>query len=674
MEKSKRISHIKHVSLSVLESRMKRAVRPKDRLWALLRLAEELAGHEAVQIERALLLFAEAELLAETTGERRGVASAIRGAGNCHLRLSNHVAALALLERALPIAEQTGYAECEIAILRDMGHIYRRQSRQDLALKTLGKCAELAELIGNTHIQASALDLMGTSLHNLGRYQEALGCFTKGLALLDDTDPLLKGVSATTADRAIILMNIGNALRSLGRYAEALSALGQSHRLSVAGNRNEGLCQGSIGVLYAEMGDYPNALSFLFASATILEQVGDKRNLANTYGNLMRVYLLLGNTEQTADFGEKAIAVFDEIGDKLGQAATYENLGEYYLDRGQNIRAKQLLKRCLNLSREIGSKDYEADALTVLAKLDVNLCKFTTADKLYQKALAIASESGYQEGTIAALLGLGALFHKRGEPDQALPILERAVTIAGEIHSRRHEQKAHQMLADVLEAKGEIKRALIHSKLASGIKEEILGMEKQKTITEIQIRFNIEKSEQETALLKKEVELMKHGRDLQSQEIERMTISLAEKTEAIRKISRRIKEIIAGYRVSGVASPPNSQNPIPDFSQFEPLLSEIEQEHLAGAEKKIFHNEFQLVHRDILERLSKYYPNLTLMERKICVLLREQLSAKEMAVMLKVSTRTIGTHRYRIRKKMKIGRRASLITVLEELQVQNPKR
>jgi tetratricopeptide (TPR) repeat protein/DNA-binding CsgD family transcriptional regulator len=654
----------KDVGVSVLEARFKRAIRPKDRLWAMIRLAGGLRGKNATQTKRALILFAGAECLAESIHDRRGLAAAIRGTGSCQFDLFDNAAALELFGRALPIAEQTGDVEMEIIILLDMGHVYVRQSRNDLALETLQKCAELAELIGNYRMQASALNQKGRALMDLGRYQEAIECHTKSLALFDYT--------GWADDQAVALIHLSNALRFLGRYAEALSSLERASELlnhARLNRQNEAICQGSIGIIYVEIGDYLNAISSLFACAKILERIGDKLNLANTYGNLMHVCLLLGNVEQATDFGEKALAIFEKIGNKRGQAGMFVNLAEQYLYRDQRTRTKQLLNQCLTLSREIGSKDYETAALIILAKLEVDLDRFTTAEKLYQKALFIANASGDRDSTTAALLGLGSLFNKQRKPERALSFLENAIVTAEEIHSRRYEQEAHQMLAEALEAKSDFKFALTHTKLASSIKEEILGLEKQKAITKLQIRSDIEKSEQEKVLLKKEMEI-------KSQEIEKMAMMLMEKTETIRSTSRHIREIV-------------KQCSTKRGSQFNELLAEIGARVPGTGDREIKSSdpsprrvgdagfsdsgsrspdpgleEFHLVYRDTLRKFSKHYPTLTMTERKISVLLADGLSTKQMSLLLKITPHTIEWHRRHIRKKMKLRRGANLTAVL----------
>ena len=639
---SKHTYPVREVSVSVLEGRLKRAVRPKDRLWAAVRFAERLLEDNALQTEQALVLLIEAKQLAENIGDRRGMAATIRSIGSCKLNLFHFTAALEMFELALSIAEQTGDAEMEIKILLNIGGVYIKQSRHDLALETLQKCAELAELVGNTQLQAFALHQIGDVFTDYGRYDESLECHMKSLTLLNRTGLIY--------DRAITLMYMGNTLRLMGRYAEALSSTVEARQLCRIGrhDRIEGGCQNNIGLIYTEIGDYPNALSSFLTSAKILERVGNRLDLALVHGNLMGLYLKLGNPEQARYFGEKTLTIYEEIGNKHGQASIFILLGESCLNRGEKVRAKRFLKQSISLSGEIGAKEFEAKAITMLANLEIDRGEFAGAEKLLQNALAIASEINNRECIVATFLGFGTLFNKQAQLDRALPFLEHAITIAQETRSRPQEQEAERMLAETLEAKGDLKRALMHWKLASSVQEAMLGIEKQKAITAIQIHAAIETSEKEKALLRK-------GTKLKSREVERMAMDLTEKTELIRSTSRRVKEIVKLVGRNGRS--PHSQ-------LLEGLLSDLN--HSLG-DKRVIPNEFQLVHRNTLQKLSKNYPTLSLTERKVCVLLHDGLSSKQMADMLKISTRTVDWHRTQIRKKMKLEREASLSTTLAKI-------
>ena len=92
---------------------------------------------------------------------------------------------------------------------------------------------------------------------------------------------------------------------------------------------------------------------------------------------------------------------------------------------------------------------------------------------------------------------------------------------------------------------------------------------------------------------------------------------------------------------------------------FDELLSELTQD-----KKTVFNNEFQMVHRKVLQKLSKQYPDLTPAERKVCLLLRDGLSIKQMSGILKISNGAVRKYRYHVRQKMKLDRKRNLTSVL----------
>ena len=201
------------------------------------------------------------------------------------------------------------------------------------------------------------------------------------------------------------------------------------------------------------------------------------------------------------------------------------------------------------------------------------------------------------------------------------------------------------MLAETLEAKGSHEQSLQHWKIAWSIKEDMLGPQKQKAIAEILIRSSTEKLENERTRLRKDVRL-------KSQEIERLTMHLMEKNESMRIINRRVKEIakLTDKKI-GIA-----------HSKLSELLSTVN--YSLDEKKKVVPYEFQLVYREVLQKFSKEYPTLTPNQYKICVLLRNGLSTKQIADTLKISIRTVDWHRNRIRKEMKLERKASLTMTL----------
>lgn len=73
-----------------------------------------------------------------------------------------------------------------------------------------------------------------------------------------------------------------------------------------------------------------------------------------------------------------------------------------------------------------------------------------------------------------------------------------------------------------------------------------------------------------------------------------------------------------------------------------------------------FELHFNQIHQDFLKRIKEDFPELTHRDIKLCAYLRMNLSSKEIAPLLNISTRGIEASRYRIRRKMNLDPEVNL--------------
>ena len=75
---------------------------------------------------------------------------------------------------------------------------------------------------------------------------------------------------------------------------------------------------------------------------------------------------------------------------------------------------------------------------------------------------------------------------------------------------------------------------------------------------------------------------------------------------------------------------------------------------------------FLKVHEGFYEKLMADYPSLSPNDLRICALLRLNLSSKDIAKILHMSSPSVNVSRSRIRKKMKMPQELNLVTFLME--------
>lgn len=64
---------------------------------------------------------------------------------------------------------------------------------------------------------------------------------------------------------------------------------------------------------------------------------------------------------------------------------------------------------------------------------------------------------------------------------------------------------------------------------------------------------------------------------------------------------------------------------------------------------------------NFMERLQAQYPQLSVQERRLLLLLRIGLSSKEIAPLLNISPKSVEISRYRLRKKLNLERDVNLV-------------
>jgi len=84
------------------------------------------------------------------------------------------------------------------------------------------------------------------------------------------------------------------------------------------------------------------------------------------------------------------------------------------------------------------------------------------------------------------------------------------------------------------------------------------------------------------------------------------------------------------------------------------IIRKINREMDTESQWNVFEKHFESVHEEFLKRLKARFPDLTPREMKLCAYLRLNISSKEVATLMNISTRGVEISRYRLRKKLNL--------------------
>jgi class 3 adenylate cyclase/tetratricopeptide (TPR) repeat protein len=150
---------------------------------------------------------------------------------------------------------------------------------------------------------------------------------------------------------------------------------------------------------------------------------------------LGHVYAWSGRIGEGVSCLQQALAAYESAGIGFHHSLSVEQLGEAYLLADQVENARACANRAVMLARGRGERGYEAWALRLLGQIASHHRRpdVTTAAAHYGAAMSLASELEMRPLVAHCQLGLGRLYRRTGNPEQAEEHLTTATAMYGEM-------------------------------------------------------------------------------------------------------------------------------------------------------------------------------------------------------------------------------------------------
>lgn len=338
----------------------------------------------------------------------------------------------------------------------------------------------------------------------------------------------------------------------LGQYNESLdfafAALKIAEEINDIGLVSE--CCGSIGIVLKNQGKYPEALEYYERALTLAIELQDTAWVAACYANAGNVYRRLGNFIKALDYHLKAYQVFEKSGEERRMAIGLMNIGNLYEDQKDNNLALEYYSRALKLSYNTEDHKRIAECLLNIGNIYSGRGNYSVARDYYEKSLKINQDQGFIYTLDDCYRSIGNSFEMEGNSDKALEYFDKALELAekeddkstlsevngsiASIYIRKKEFKkgyefatnslniakktsdlnniknAFALLSQALEGLNDTKGSLEYYKQYSSIKDSLFNSDKYRSIKEIEAKYELEKKEQQLALLteKNQVQLL----------------------------------------------------------------------------------------------------------------------------------------------------------------------
>jgi class 3 adenylate cyclase/tetratricopeptide (TPR) repeat protein len=357
-----------------------------------LRLALRSALFPSGDVGRILAYLREAEALAEALDDPRRL-------GQVSVLLSVHFRIMGAYDQAIAAAQRT------------------------LALATAG---------GEVVLHALANLRLGIAYRDQGDYRRAIDCHRQTMTALDGAQRHERfGQVFLPAVNSRAWLAWSHA--ELGTFAEGRALGDEGLQIAEAVDHPASLMMASwgIGLLALRQGDLPRALPLLERAVGICQDVDLPAYFPWMAPALGEAYTLSGRVADAVSLLTPAVeqTITTEMGGY--QALCTLPLGEAKMLAGRLEEARSLAERTLALTHEHQERGHEAYALHLLGDIAAR-CEppeYERAEVYYEEATALAEELGMRPLLSHCHLGLGTLYAKINQREQARAELSAAIDL-----------------------------------------------------------------------------------------------------------------------------------------------------------------------------------------------------------------------------------------------------
>ncbi|MEW5843527.1 MAG: tetratricopeptide repeat protein [Bacteroidota bacterium] len=248
---------------------------------------------------------------------------------------------------------------------------------------------------------------------------------------------------------------------------------------------------------------FVKGFDYLYKGLKAAEMSGNKKRIAVLSGNLGNAYSSIGRYDDALNFYQTSLKLCNEINDKPNIAIWYDNIGLVYTAKKQYKEALSYYWKANKLYREVNNTINYYWNFAYLGDTYLNLGNYSEAEKYLNFGLEGSKKYNHLLGIVENSVNLGKLYYAQKKYDEALKILKEIGPKVIKINNLTFLTSIYQILSEIYSVKGNYKYAYNYSLKFQQYADSILAGDIEKKATDIEVRYSMQKKENELAMLKK---------------------------------------------------------------------------------------------------------------------------------------------------------------------------
>jgi len=259
-----------------------------------------------------------------------------------------------------------------------------------------------------------------------------------------------------------------------------------------------------IGDFYLKTGIYDSALIYLHRAAEACDKTGKKYTKVTPLKGIAEIYLLWNQYDKALETYENILVLNEEKGIVNEIIFSLNEIANIYNLSGNSQKAIEYYQRSLELCQETGKTKDVAKTLENLGNIFNKDANYEMALGYFRESLKISEKDGDLNSVALSLFNIANIYSGLKNYNLAIDNLKKSLQIAQNQNLKSLISKIYLCFSEIYDKMGDNKTAFGYYKLYEETKDLISDKERNKEISDLQIKYQIEIKEKEIELLNKE--------------------------------------------------------------------------------------------------------------------------------------------------------------------------
>ncbi len=315
--------------------------------------------------------------------------------------------------------------------------------------------------------------------------------------------------SKNLTQEARAFQNLGIIYQIKGNYSQSIKnfQLALAIRLNMKEDHDLANTLNSLGTVYQLNNENYKALDLYLRALDVAQKINDKKYMAKAYNNIGIIYKEQSLFDKALIYFEKSLHISEELKDLGNTAYSLNNIGLVYKMQGKFQEALDYITKSYEVKKKLGNLRSMAFALNNMANIYLQLKQYEKVKLHLDEAHKIQQEIQDTVNSITTFINYAGLYTELKNNDKAILYLQKASSLAEKFMHEQARRQVYTGLAALYAHKKDYYNAYLNLTKYSNLSDSLNSTEINRSITEMQAKFETSEKEKENEILRKNSEI-----------------------------------------------------------------------------------------------------------------------------------------------------------------------